>query len=55
MSGPIGAFALRYAILVGFLTTFIAGGDEAFAQDALSAVRPAYHANRNCASSSTNI
>ena len=37
MSGPIGGFALRYAILVGFLTTFIAGGGEALAQDAPSA------------------
>ena len=37
MSGPIGAFALRYVILVGFLTTFIAGGGEALAQDAPSA------------------
>src|SRR5580765_4253439 len=33
----IGAFALRCAILVGCLTTFIAGGGEALAQDAPSA------------------
>ena len=33
----LGAFALRCAILVGFLTTFIGGGSEALAQDAPSA------------------